>query len=106
MKSLGLASDLLSSSDQPLRHLVQIKEALYKSTQQSGGQLRDQVLRLISALQMIKSFGPFAVSEFLVDVGIIPEGSSRYRGFLRRLDSKLHAVNASINLGARNRKNI
>ena len=61
LKSLGLASDLLSSSDQLLRHLAQIKEALYKSTQQSGGQLRDQVLRLISALQMIESFGPFAV---------------------------------------------
>ena len=77
LKTLGLASDLLSSSDQPLRHLAQIKEALYKSTQQSGGKLRDKVLSLISALQIMKSFGPFAVSQFLVDAGIIPEGSSR-----------------------------
>ena len=80
-KGLGLTSEWLSSSDQALGHLAQIKEAVYKSTHQPGAQPRDKILLLLSALQMIKSFGPFAVTESLIDAGIISEGSSRYQGF-------------------------
>ena len=74
-QGLGLPADILSSTDRALRHVGQIKEALFKATDLPGIKLRDRVLLLISALQMIKSFGPLAAWKVLDGTGVIPEGS-------------------------------